>query len=60
MVDHTVYPGNGVPQQIKDSMNFVKAAGRYFPKLYFNDFWSLREHQFPLNETLDEIQLEIE
>ena len=39
IIDHTVYPGNAVPIQMKESMKFDKEKRRYYPKLYFNDFW---------------------
>ena len=29
----------------------------YFPAVYFNDFWLLREHLVPLNETVTEVPL---
>lgn len=60
VVDHTVYPRNGVPAQVATSMNFHRTKGKYHPKLFFNDFWTLRETQFPLNETVDSVLLEME
>jgi hypothetical protein len=60
VVDHTVYPRNQVPAQVATKMNFDRQKGKYHPKLFFNDFWTLRESQFPLNETVEEVTLEME
>jgi hypothetical protein len=32
----------------------------YPPPIFFNDFWLLREHYIPLNETLTEVQLALD
>ena len=60
VVDHTVYPRNSVPAQVATKMNFDRKKAKYHPKLFFNDFWTLRESQFPLNETVKEVTLEME
>jgi hypothetical protein len=32
----------------------------YTPPIFFNDFWLLREHYTPVNETLEEVQLALD
>jgi hypothetical protein len=60
IVDHTVYPRNSVPAQVATKMNFDRQKAKYHPKLFFNDFWTLREDKIPLNETVKEVTLEME
>jgi hypothetical protein len=33
------------------------SAGRYFPTVFFNEFWLLREHLVPLNESITNLTL---
>lgn len=60
VVDHTRYPRNKVPAQIATSMHFDKITGKYEPKLFHNEFWMLRSSQFPLNDTVVSVDLEME
>ena len=39
-------------------MNF-DATGNYWPTLFFNEFWLMREHLFPINETTPELPLKM-
>lgn len=32
----------------------------YTPPIFFNDFWLLREHYIPINESLEEVQLALD
>ena len=60
VVDHTVYPRNGVPEQVATTMRFHPAKSKYHPKLFFNDFWTLREEQVLLNSTVDTVTLQMD
>jgi hypothetical protein len=53
--DQTVYPG--FPPQlahIRKTPDF-----HYYPILYMNDFWVLRENMIPLNDTITEVPLSL-
>jgi len=56
--DFTVFPRGSLPQQLTDHMNF-DATGNYWPTLFFNEFWLMREHLFPINETTPELPLKM-
>eukprot|EP01087_Luapelamoeba_hula_P006997 TRINITY_DN1707_c2_g1_i1.p1 TRINITY_DN1707_c2_g1~~TRINITY_DN1707_c2_g1_i1.p1 ORF type:complete len:657 (-),score=136.11 TRINITY_DN1707_c2_g1_i1:83-2053(-) len=58
--DMTVFPRGGIPQQIKDHMQFDKNGDNYYPTLYFNNFWLLREHLYPINETTPVLPLRLD
>jgi Cleft lip and palate transmembrane protein 1 (CLPTM1) len=35
-------------------------SGNYYPIIYFNDFWLLRDKLIAVNETVDELPLNLE
>ena len=35
-------------------------SGNYFPTIYFNEFWLLRDKLIPINETVKELPLNLE
>lgn len=41
--------------QIRERMVLDPYSGNYYPPVWFNDFWLLREHLVPLNNTMDEV-----
>lgn len=45
-----------MPPQIADHVKF-DALGRYFPVLYFDEFWLMRDHLIPINDTVKELNL---
>uniref|UniRef100_A0A7S0YSI7 Cleft lip and palate associated transmembrane protein n=1 Tax=Polytomella parva TaxID=51329 RepID=A0A7S0YSI7_9CHLO len=45
-----------VPPQIFQAME-MDEGGNYRPIIYFNDFWLLKEHMIPVNETLESVTL---
>ena len=43
--------------QVADHMNFDHVAMEYYPTLFFNEFWLLRDYLIPINETVTEVPL---
>ncbi|KAJ6766345.1 CLEFT LIP AND PALATE ASSOCIATED TRANSMEMBRANE PROTEIN-RELATED [Salix purpurea] len=52
--DFTKYPHNAVPPNIEPT------SGNYFPTISFNEFWLLRDKLIALNETVEELTLNLE
>jgi len=57
--DFTVHPRGGLPPPLDRQFQF-DTRGRYYPVLYPNDFWLLREYLYPINETTTELPLHLE
>lgn len=51
------YPSNQIPPQYKKVIQINQESQRYYPHVWFNDFWMLRDYLVPVNETLNEITL---
>lgn len=58
--DFTRYSRNGLPPHIADNLIVDEKTGNYFPTIYFNDFWLLREKLVPVNESVNELELDLE
>ncbi|XP_075483406.1 uncharacterized protein LOC142523482 [Primulina tabacum] len=58
--DFTRYPENAVPPNIAPYMNVEHTTGNYYPTIYFNDFWLLRDKLIQINETVHELPLNLE
>lgn len=58
--DFTKYPHNAVPQTIAPYMNVEPKTGNYFPTVFFNEFWLLRDKLIAVNETVTELPLHLE
>lgn len=41
-------------------MNVEPTTGNYFPTIFFNEFWLLRDKLIPINETVTELPLNLE
>lgn len=41
-------------------LNVDPLTGNYYPIVYFNEFWLLRDKLIPLNETVTELSLNLE
>ncbi|KAF3504729.1 hypothetical protein F2Q69_00039909 [Brassica cretica] len=54
--DFTHYSQNGVPPNIAPQ----PSSGNYYPTIYFNEFWLLRDKMIPINETVSEVPLNLE
>ncbi|CAA2979550.1 cleft lip and palate transmembrane 1 homolog [Olea europaea subsp. europaea] len=58
--DFTRYSQNAVPPNIVPFLNIEPTTGNYYPTVFFNEFWLLRDKLIPLNETVNELQLHLE
>ena len=59
--DFTVYKGlRSIPPQVLPHLVYDADLGTYQPVLYVNDLWVLPETRFALNESVAELQLEID
>ncbi|XP_030551391.2 cleft lip and palate transmembrane protein 1 homolog [Rhodamnia argentea] len=58
--DFTRYPHNAVPPNVAPYLNVEPSTGSYYPTIYFNEFWLLRNKLIPINETVDEVPLNLE
>eukprot|EP00002_Diphylleia_rotans_P034863 TRINITY_DN7532_c0_g1_i2.p1 TRINITY_DN7532_c0_g1~~TRINITY_DN7532_c0_g1_i2.p1 ORF type:complete len:531 (-),score=128.18 TRINITY_DN7532_c0_g1_i2:107-1699(-) len=57
--DYSTHKRGSLPPQITDLMQFDK-NGNYYPTVFFNDFWVLKEYLKPLNETTPELVLHMD
>ncbi|KAF3444206.1 hypothetical protein FNV43_RR13896 [Rhamnella rubrinervis] len=58
--DFTRYPHNAVPPNIVPYLNVEPSSGNYFPTVFFNEFWLLRDKLIRINETVTELPLNLE
>ncbi|XP_031250476.1 cleft lip and palate transmembrane protein 1 homolog [Pistacia vera] len=58
--DFTRYSSNAVPPNIAPYLNVEPSTGNYFPTIFFNEFWLLRDKLIPLNDTVTELPLNLE
>ncbi|XP_057787308.1 uncharacterized protein LOC131004627 [Salvia miltiorrhiza] len=58
--DFTRYPENAVPPNIAPYMNIEPTTGNYYPTVFFNEFWLLRDKLIQINETVNELPLNLE
>ncbi|KAL3688246.1 hypothetical protein R1sor_014555 [Riccia sorocarpa] len=58
--DFTRYPRGGAPPNIAEHLNIDESTGNYYPTVYFNEFWLLRDKLVQINDTVNELQLEME
>ncbi|PKI39727.1 hypothetical protein CRG98_039897 [Punica granatum] len=58
--DFTRYPNNAVPPNIAPYLNVEPRSGNYYPSIFFNEFWLLRDKLIAINETVEELPLNLE
>lgn len=58
--DFTGYPQNAVPPNIAPYLNVEPSTGNYYPTIFFNEFWLLRDKLIPINETVNELPLNLD
>lgn len=58
--DFTRYPHNNVPAVVAPYVNVDPATGDYYPTVFFNEFWLLKDKLIALNETVEELPLNLE
>ncbi|KAG2382482.1 hypothetical protein C9374_005062 [Naegleria lovaniensis] len=60
---HDPMPLGSLPAHFVNALQLLPVHGKtkfYYPVLYFNEFWTIREHYVPLNDSLASIPLTIE
>ncbi|KAK4773493.1 hypothetical protein SAY87_028512 [Trapa incisa] len=58
--DFTRYPHNSVPPNIVPYLNVEPRSGNYYPTIFFNEFWLLKDKLIAINETVGELSLNLE
>jgi len=54
--DFTVYPRGGIPPQIQEFM-VIDPKGRYYPVIFFDEFWLMKENLIEINSTVTSLNL---
>jgi len=55
--DFTSYPADKVPEHIQKAIRVDFEKMSYFPPIFFNDFWLLKDYMIPMNDTVTQIPL---
>ncbi|XVF17023.1 hypothetical protein REPUB_Repub10bG0081100 [Reevesia pubescens] len=58
--DFTRYGHNAVPPNIAPYLNIEPSKGNYYPAIFFNEFWLLRDKLIAINESVTELPLNLE
>ncbi|CAH8270492.1 unnamed protein product [Arabidopsis lyrata] len=58
--DFTRYPQHGVPPNIDPYLLVEPSTVNYYPTVFFNEFWLLRDKLILINETVSELPLNLE
>ncbi|KAG4113752.1 hypothetical protein ERO13_D12G002000v2 [Gossypium hirsutum] len=58
--DFTRYGHNAVPPNIAPYLNIEPSTGNYYPTIFFNEFWLLRDKLIAINESVTELPLNLE
>ncbi|KAJ1696427.1 hypothetical protein LUZ63_004939 [Rhynchospora breviuscula] len=58
--DFNRYQHNNIPQTVVGYLNVDFESARYYPIIYFNDFWLLKDKLIAVNETVGELPLNLE
>jgi hypothetical protein len=60
VTDFPSFSRNGIPPQFLPYMKFDAEETNYFPVLMLNEFWLMREHLSPINDTVHALNLSME
>lgn len=55
--DFSRFPATSIPPQFKDTLSLDEPSATYWPHIWFNDFWMLREYMIPLNDTVASVPM---
>jgi hypothetical protein len=55
--DFTIFPPGGIPENMAQYMEFDPASGKYYPVIYHDEFWLMKEHLIAINSTLTQLEL---
>lgn len=58
--DFTRYQKNSVPPNIAPYLNVDPQTGNYYPTVFFNEFWLLKDKLLQINETITSLPLHLE
>lgn len=58
--DFTRYSQNAIPPLVAEFLRIDPVTGNYFPIVSFNEFWLLRDKLIQINETVEELPLNLE
>eukprot|EP00878_Enallax_costatus_P014291 GHUV01014949.1.p1 GENE.GHUV01014949.1~~GHUV01014949.1.p1 ORF type:complete len:567 (+),score=104.50 GHUV01014949.1:232-1932(+) len=59
LVDHfQAYQRSAIPPQLSSVLT-LNADGQYYPIVYFDEFWLLRDKLLPMNSTVEEVPLHV-
>ncbi|MCO5590518.1 hypothetical protein L7F22_044488 [Adiantum nelumboides] len=58
--DFTRYSRNGLPPHVADKLIIDPRTGNYFPTIFYNEFWLLRDKLVAVNESVKELNLNLE
>mmetsp|Transcript_37396 Transcript_37396/g.61982 ORF Transcript_37396/g.61982 Transcript_37396/m.61982 type:complete len:686 (-) Transcript_37396:192-2249(-) len=59
VTDHNRYAPRSIPNAMLEGMKFDSFGQNFYPILYVNEFWLLRDHLIPINDTVKEVSLEL-
>lgn len=58
--DFTKYTKGSIPPNVAPYMNIEPTTGNYYPTVFFNEFWLLRDKLIAINDTVKELDLHLE
>ncbi|KAK8921922.1 hypothetical protein KSP39_PZI019958 [Platanthera zijinensis] len=58
--DFNRYAYNAIPPNVAGYLNIDPTTKNYFPTIYFNEFWLLKDKLIALNDTVEELPLNLE
>ncbi|KAG9130765.1 hypothetical protein Leryth_012708 [Lithospermum erythrorhizon] len=58
--DFSRYMSNAIPPNIAPYLNIEPTTGNYYPTIYMNEFWLLRDKLIAINETVTELPLHLD
>uniref|UniRef100_A0A0D6QVL4 Uncharacterized protein n=1 Tax=Araucaria cunninghamii TaxID=56994 RepID=A0A0D6QVL4_ARACU len=58
--DFTRYSRNAVPPLVAEYLRVDPKTGNYFPIVFFNEFWLLRDKLIQINETVKDLPMNLE
>ncbi|KAJ6252775.1 cleft lip and palate transmembrane protein [Anaeramoeba flamelloides] len=57
--EFTAFKAGQVPPHVVNLIDYNKKTRKYYPIIYINEFWMLKEYLIPINETVDQLPLTI-
>ncbi|CAF1012228.1 unnamed protein product [Rotaria magnacalcarata] len=57
--DQSSWMKGSIPPPLDKHVDFDAYTGKYYPVLYLNDYWNLLSDYYPINDTIDKLNLTI-